>query len=83
MIDLRSRPGSGCAIAVDQPGKLRGTKDGAGAPPRAPTQPERHTSGQGWKVSPCVHIEGHTTHLLAAIDGPALITHIWLTTYPR
>ena len=29
-----------------------------------------------------MHIDPNSTHLLAAIDGPALITHIWLTTHP-
>ena len=37
--------------------------------------------GQGWKISPSVDIEGGATFELAAIDGPAVITHIWLTTH--
>jgi hypothetical protein len=37
--------------------------------------------GTGWKISPSVDIGGHTTFELAAIDGPALITHLWLTTH--
>lgn len=37
--------------------------------------------GQGWKVSPSVEIAGGSTFELAAIDGPATITHIWLTTH--
>lgn len=37
--------------------------------------------GPGWKVSPSVDIEGTTTFELAAIDGPAQITHLWLTTH--
>lgn len=39
--------------------------------------------GPGWKVSPSVEIAGHATRGLAVIDGPALITHIWLTTHRR
>ncbi len=37
--------------------------------------------GQGWKVSPSVDIEAGAVFELAAIDGPAVITHIWLTTH--
>jgi hypothetical protein len=37
--------------------------------------------GAGWKISPSVEIGGHTTFELANIDGPALITHLWLTTH--
>jgi hypothetical protein len=37
--------------------------------------------GQGWKVSPSVDIGAGATFELATIDGPALITHMWLTTH--
>lgn len=37
--------------------------------------------GPGWKVSPSVAIDGGATFELAGIDGPATITHIWLTTH--
>ena len=37
--------------------------------------------GAGWKISPSVEISGHTVFELANIDGPALITHLWLTTH--
>lgn len=37
--------------------------------------------GPGWKISPSVDIDGHSTFELAAIDEPAMITHIWLTTH--
>jgi len=35
--------------------------------------------GQGWKVSPFVHIKANTTFTLAEIDGPGAIQHIWMT----
>ena len=35
--------------------------------------------GQGWKVSPAVHIEGTTTFTLADIEGPGAIQSIWIT----
>jgi len=38
--------------------------------------------GQGWKVSPSIHIAGNSTVVLADIDGPGAIQHIWLTVNP-
>ncbi len=37
--------------------------------------------GPGWKISPSVEIGAGATFELAAIEGPAQITHIWLTTH--
>lgn len=39
--------------------------------------------GQGWKISPSIHIKPQTTATLAEIDGPGCIQHIWLTTHPQ
>lgn len=38
--------------------------------------------GQGWKVSPSIHIAPGETAVLADIDGPGAIQHIWLTVHP-
>lgn len=38
--------------------------------------------GQGWKVSPSLQLAGHQTIVLAEIDGPGVIQHIWITTDP-
>lgn len=38
--------------------------------------------GQGWKISPSINIPGNATVTLAAIDGPGVIQHIWLTVHP-
>jgi hypothetical protein len=38
-----------------------------------------HLGGQGWKVSPSVHIASGEEHVLADIEGPGAIQHIWLT----
>jgi hypothetical protein len=38
--------------------------------------------GQGWKVSPSIHIPGSEIVTLADIDGPGVIQHIWLTVFP-
>lgn len=37
----------------------------------------------GWKKSPCIDLAGHETRVLADIDGPGIIQHIWMTTLPR
>lgn len=39
--------------------------------------------GQGWKVSPSIPIGGHTDVVLADIEGPGAIQHIWLTCHPQ
>jgi hypothetical protein len=38
--------------------------------------------GQGWKVSPCINLPGHSSAVLAEIDGPGCIQHIWITARP-
>jgi len=35
--------------------------------------------GQGWKVSPYIHIEPKQTYVLAEIQGPGAIQQIWMT----
>jgi hypothetical protein len=49
--------------------------DGTGAIPA-------HELGQGWKVSPSINIAGNSTVVLADIEGPGAIQHIWLTVHP-
>lgn len=39
--------------------------------------------GQGWKVSPSIHMQGRQTVTLADIKGPGVIQHIWLTVHPK
>src|SRR5687768_12213389 len=39
--------------------------------------------GQGWKVSPCITLQPHSTVTLADIEGPGAIQHIWLTVTPE
>ncbi len=38
--------------------------------------------GQGWKVSPSIHIAPRQTVTLAEIEGPGAIQHIWNTVHP-
>ena len=35
--------------------------------------------GQGWKVSPFIRLPGHSVTVLADIEGPGCIQHIWIT----
>ena len=35
--------------------------------------------GQGWKVSPYIHIEPKQTFVLAEIEGPGAVQQIWMT----
>ena len=35
--------------------------------------------GQGWKVSPYIHIEPNETFVLAEIEGPGAVQQIWMT----
>jgi hypothetical protein len=39
--------------------------------------------GQGWKISPSIHILANTTVTLGEIEGPGVIQHIWMTTHPK
>jgi hypothetical protein len=48
----------------------------AGAGPR---QHPAADLGQGWKVSPAVHVESGETFTLADIEGPGAVEQIWLT----
>lgn len=59
-----------------EPGKGGMATDGTGA----------HNSrelGQGWKVSPSIHLQPAQTAVLADIAGPGAIQHIWITVAPE
>lgn len=38
--------------------------------------------GQGWKISPSIHLPAKTEFTLAEIEGPGAIQHIWMTCFP-
>jgi hypothetical protein len=38
--------------------------------------------GTGWKVSPAIALPGGTTATLGEIEGPGVVTHIWITGHP-
>ncbi len=35
--------------------------------------------GKGWKCRPCIHINSGETAVLAELDGPGIVRHIWMT----
>ena len=39
--------------------------------------------GPGWKISPSVDVEAGATFPLATVDGPGVITHLWVTMHPQ
>ena len=55
---------------------------GGMAVPDKDTHPARDL-GQGWKIRPYVMIPAGDTFEMAAIEGPGIIQHIWLTTAPK
>ena len=38
--------------------------------------------GQGWKVSPSIDIPANSTVVLAKIEGPGALQHMWMSTLP-
>ncbi|HEX7322236.1 MAG TPA: glycoside hydrolase family 172 protein [Mycobacterium sp.] len=82
MIDLRSLARLGGARSRSiSPENFDGAKGGGARATEGTGAACAADLGPGWKISPSVDIAGCTTHELAEIDGPALITHIWLTTH--
>jgi hypothetical protein len=82
VIDLHSLARlSGAQSRSISPENFGGAKGGGGRAVDGTGAAAAAHLGTGWKISPSVDIAGHTTFELAAIDGPALITHLWLTTH--
>ena len=61
------------------PENFDGAKGGGGVRPRH--RRVRRARWTGWKISPSVIIGSGTTCPIATMDGPGVITHIWLTTH--
>jgi len=38
--------------------------------------------GQGWEISPSINLTGNNVVVLADIEGPGAIQHIWMTVNP-
>ena len=60
-----------------------GEKGKAGMATDGTGQQASRDLGQGWKVSPSIIIQPKSTFTLAAIDGPGVIQHIWMTCHPE
>lgn len=59
-----------------------GAKGGGGMATEGTGAVAARELGQGWKVSPSIHLAGKSTAVLADITGPGAIQHIWLTVHP-
>jgi len=64
------------------PENFTGEKGKAGMSTDGPALNAARDLGQGWKVSPYVHIPGNSTFTLAEIEGSGAIQQIWLTPAP-
>ena len=61
------------------PENFTGEKGKAGMSVDGPALKAARDLGQGWKVSPYIHIEPKTTFTLAEIAGPGAVQQIWMT----
>ncbi len=61
------------------PENFTGEKGKAGMSADGPALKAARDLGQGWKVSPYIHIESKTTFTLADIAGPGAVQQIWMT----
>jgi hypothetical protein len=64
------------------PENFTGEKGKGGMSVDGPARNAARGLGQGWKVSPYVHLKPKSTFTMAEIDGPGAIQHIWLTPAP-
>ena len=64
------------------PENFTGEKGKAAMSTDGPAKNAARELGQGWKVSPYVHIDGNSTFTLAEIEGSGAIQQIWLTPAP-
>ena len=76
-------------LAVLGPGRTRsispenfdGAKGGGGRATQGTGAECAAELGVGWKISPSIDIAAGQTFELAAIEGPAVITHMWFTSH--
>ena len=67
------------SISAENP---NGAKGGGGMAIEGTGANAARELGKGWKVSPSINIKGGSTVVLADIDGPGAIQHIWMTVNP-
>lgn len=58
-------------------------KPGAGAQEVPDDKSAASMLGKGWKVRPCITLPKQSKTVLADIEGPGTIRHIWITVDPR
>ena len=56
-----------------------GAKGAGGMATEGAGKKQARDLGPGWKISPCVGVDAHTTFEIANIEGPGLIQQIWMT----
>jgi len=71
-------PAKSRSISAENP---RGQKGGGGKAVPDEKSPASEL-GRGWKVRPCIDLPSRSSTTLAEIEGPGLITHIWMTVQP-
>ncbi len=64
------------------PENFRGKKGRGGVATEGTGAIPARELGQGWKVSPSIEIAPRETVIMADIEGPGAIQHIWLTVHP-
>jgi hypothetical protein len=74
LVDARTR-----SISPENP---EGAKGGGGRATEGTGADAARELGRGWKVSPSIHLPAGTT-VLADIEGPGVIQHLWLTLRPE
>ncbi|MFW6723973.1 glycoside hydrolase family 172 protein [Streptomyces sp. MAR4 CNY-716] len=76
----RTTPARTRSISAENP---TGAKGAGGAATEGTGARAASRLGQGWKVSPSIDIAAGETAVLAEIDGPGTIRHLWCTTAPH
>jgi len=61
------------------PENFTGEKGKGGMATEGPSSESARDLGQGWKISPFIHIQPGETAVIAEIDEPGAIQHIWIT----
>ena len=67
------------SISAENPA---GAKGGGGRATEGTGAVAARELGQGWKISPSIDVAGRSTVVLADIEGPGAIQHIWITVNP-
>ncbi len=75
----RLSPALSRSISAENP---TGAKGSGGMATEGTGKNSARELGQGWKVSPSIALPGNSITVLADIEGPGCIQHVWLTVHP-